>query len=198
MSESTYWADDGHRRRVGEQLLATANGAWLADLRKSLGLTQATMAAAIGLPRGRISQIECGEPVSLEVLRTYVAGLGGRVEVVATFGSLWLRWRACRAQLLARRWRAPIGDVGTGRVPERRQRLAQVRRRSPGPSPAASRAPRPRPCPVERISRPTPWARRIAAIGTLTAANPEPPARRPRRSGPRPAARPGAGTAAGR
>jgi len=90
MDGSRYWSDDGRRRRVGEQLLATANGARLAEIRKSLGLTQASMATATGLPRGRISQIERGEPVSLEVLRAYVTGLGGRVEVVATFGNLWL------------------------------------------------------------------------------------------------------------
>ena len=132
MSESTYWADDGHRRRVGEQLLATANGAWLADLRKSLGLTQATMAAAIGLPRGRISQIECGEPVSLEVLRTYVAGLGGRVEVVATFGSLWLRWRESPGSALGQTLEGADRDVGTGRVPKGRQRLAEEGAVTPG------------------------------------------------------------------
>ena len=51
------------------------------------------------------------------------------------------------------------------------------RRRSRGRSPAAesSTATTPRSV-VERISRPTPCASRTAAIGTLTAANPEPPA----------------------
>ncbi|WP_063763794.1 helix-turn-helix domain-containing protein [Actinoplanes subtropicus] len=109
MSGSTYWEnvkaeahdldpardDPGRveqRRRVKEQMLASVNGGRLAEIRKDRGLTQATMAAAIGLPRGRISQIERGEPVSLDALRTYVTGLGGRLEVVATFGSLWLTW----------------------------------------------------------------------------------------------------------
>jgi len=121
MGESTYWADDGHRRRVGEQLLAAANGARLAEIRKSLGLTQATMAAATGLPRGRISQIECGEPVGLEVLRAYVTGLGGRVEVVATFGNLWLRWCPSPESAAGEALEGADRDVGPGRVPERRQ-----------------------------------------------------------------------------
>src|SRR5690242_17551073 len=121
MDGSTYWTQDGRRRRVGEQLLATANGSRLAEIRKSLGLTQASMAASTGLPRGRISQIECGEPVSLAVLRAYVTGLGGRVEVVATFGNVWLKWCDAPSSALGEALEGTEGDVGAGRIPERRE-----------------------------------------------------------------------------
>jgi transcriptional regulator with XRE-family HTH domain len=67
-------------------MLATISGARLADARKQLGLTQAQLAQATGLSQARISQIENGKAVSLDVLRTYVTGLGGRVEVVARIG----------------------------------------------------------------------------------------------------------------
>ena len=45
---------------------------------------------ATGLSQARISQIERGEAVSLEVLRTYVAGLGGQVQVIARIGDIQL------------------------------------------------------------------------------------------------------------
>jgi DNA-binding XRE family transcriptional regulator len=98
MGGSRNWTEttgDGpeQRRRVCEQLLVTVGCAQLAQIRKDSGLTQATLGAAIGLSRGRISQIERGEPVSLDVLRKYVAGLGGEVEVGARFGGVWLRMR---------------------------------------------------------------------------------------------------------
>jgi transcriptional regulator with XRE-family HTH domain len=75
--------------RNGPTLVA-ANGAQLAEIRKQLGLTQIRLSAATGLSRDSISQIECGRPVALDVLRRYVTGLGGHVDVVARIGSTWL------------------------------------------------------------------------------------------------------------
>jgi DNA-binding XRE family transcriptional regulator len=72
------------------ETLAAVSGARLADVRRQLGLTQVQLAAATGLSQARISQIENGRSVSLEVLRTYVGGLGGQVDIVARIGDIQL------------------------------------------------------------------------------------------------------------
>ncbi|MEW2442076.1 helix-turn-helix domain-containing protein [Micromonospora marina] len=58
--------------------------------RKQLGTTQAQLAEAAGLSQARISQIENGESVNLEILRAYVTGLGGHLDVVARIGNIRL------------------------------------------------------------------------------------------------------------
>ncbi|GIF24182.1 DNA-binding XRE family transcriptional regulator [Actinoplanes tereljensis] len=78
------------RALMREQMLASISGARLADIRKQLGMTQVQLGAATGLSQARISQIENGGAVSLDVLRTYVAGLGGQVEIVARIGDISL------------------------------------------------------------------------------------------------------------
>jgi transcriptional regulator with XRE-family HTH domain len=75
---------------VKEELRAAVSGARLAEIRRQLGLTQVQLAEATGLSQARISQIEKGRTVSLEVLRTYVGGLGGQVDVVARIGDIQL------------------------------------------------------------------------------------------------------------
>ena len=58
----------------------------LAELRKALGVTQVELAELIGKSQSAISQIESGEiGLSLDVLRTIVAELGGTLEVAAVF-----------------------------------------------------------------------------------------------------------------
>ncbi len=58
----------------------------LAELRKSLGVTQAELAEMIGKSQSAISQIEHGEiGLSLEMLRSIVGQLGGTVEITAVF-----------------------------------------------------------------------------------------------------------------
>ncbi|MEV4274420.1 helix-turn-helix domain-containing protein [Actinoplanes xinjiangensis] len=78
------------RSRMREQMLATVSGARLAEIRKQLGLTQTQLGEATGLSQARISQIESGDGMTLDVLRVYVAGLGGHVEVVARIGDIQL------------------------------------------------------------------------------------------------------------
>ncbi|GLY08007.1 MULTISPECIES: helix-turn-helix transcriptional regulator [Actinoplanes] len=78
------------RRHMREQMLASVSGARLAEIRKDLGMTQSRLGEATGLTQARISQIENGEAVSLDVLRVYVAGLGGQVDVVARIGDIRL------------------------------------------------------------------------------------------------------------
>lgn len=58
----------------------------LAELRQALGLTQTELADLIGKSQSAVSQIETGEiGLSLDVLRTIVAQLGGSLEVSAIF-----------------------------------------------------------------------------------------------------------------
>lgn len=58
----------------------------LAELRKSLGVTQVELAEMIGKSQSAVSQIEHGEiGLSLEMLRAIVGQLGGEVEVTAVF-----------------------------------------------------------------------------------------------------------------
>ena len=71
-------------------MLASVSGAQLAQIRQQLGLTQVQLAEVTGLSQARISQIENGDTVSLEVLRTYVVGLGGQLDVVARIGNIQL------------------------------------------------------------------------------------------------------------
>ncbi|MFF0654550.1 MULTISPECIES: helix-turn-helix transcriptional regulator [Micromonospora] len=87
------WDDSERVARRGqfrEQMLASVSGAQLAEIRKQLGMTQAQLAEAAGLSQARISQIENGESVNLEILRAYVTGLGGHLDVVARIGNIRL------------------------------------------------------------------------------------------------------------
>ncbi|MBO0870462.1 MAG: helix-turn-helix transcriptional regulator [Micromonosporaceae bacterium] len=105
MSKSTSWRDVkakaraidpagdapervARRARMREETLAAVSGAQLAEIRKQLGLTQAQLAEATGLSQARISQIESGTATNLETLRTYVAGLGGHLDIVARIGNI--------------------------------------------------------------------------------------------------------------
>jgi DNA-binding XRE family transcriptional regulator len=78
------------RELMRQEMLARTAGARLADLRKDQGITQKQLAAATGLSQARISQIENGKTVSLDVLRSYITGLGGQVEIIARVGRVRL------------------------------------------------------------------------------------------------------------
>lgn len=78
------------RAELREQMRSRVAGARLAELRKDQGMTQRQLAAATGLTQARISQIENGQAVGLDVLRAYITGLGGQVEIVARIGPLRL------------------------------------------------------------------------------------------------------------
>jgi DNA-binding XRE family transcriptional regulator len=67
-------------------LLALARGSRLAHVRRQLGFTQRDIAAELGVSMARISQIEHGEVISIEVIGRYVEALGGRLDLVAEFG----------------------------------------------------------------------------------------------------------------
>jgi hypothetical protein len=75
---------------TGRTMLAQVRGYQLMEIRQEIGMTQAQLAQAAGLSQARISQIEKGEIVSLETLRSYVTGLGGEMDIVARIGDIEL------------------------------------------------------------------------------------------------------------
>ena len=96
------WDRDAYRARVGEEEAARRRGAimaeqWgyqLAEQRKRLGFTQAGLAEIMGVTPGRVSQIEHGEVSTVEALASYIAALGGKLELVADIGGHLLKMPA--------------------------------------------------------------------------------------------------------
>jgi DNA-binding XRE family transcriptional regulator len=85
--DELYDADDrAEIELLKTRLLSDLKAHRLAHARKSRGLTQRDVAAAMGLSIGRVSQIERGEVTSVEVLGRYADAVGGRLRVVIDFG----------------------------------------------------------------------------------------------------------------
>ena len=61
-------------------------GHQLAEIRTAAGITQAELAHALGVSQARISKIEHGEISGIDIVRAYVAALGGSIDVVARLG----------------------------------------------------------------------------------------------------------------
>lgn len=57
----------------------------LAELRESLNVTQKELAAVLDVTQGNVSRIERRDDVYLSTLSSYLAALGGRLEVSAIF-----------------------------------------------------------------------------------------------------------------
>jgi predicted XRE-type DNA-binding protein len=74
------------RDRSREELRAEQRGYQLAQLRKNSRLTQAQVAAAMGISQARVSQIEHGRITELDAVRAYIEALGGTVDVLARVG----------------------------------------------------------------------------------------------------------------
>jgi len=72
-----------------EQIRAEQRGYQLAQLRKNAGMTQASVAVAMGISQARVSQIEHGKITELDAVRSYIEALGGTVDVMATVGE-WM------------------------------------------------------------------------------------------------------------
>ncbi len=79
------------RAGVRAENLARIRGNELAGLRRAAGLTQADVAAALGVSQARVSQIEHGRVDSLDVLRAYAAALGGEVSVIVRRGDVTVK-----------------------------------------------------------------------------------------------------------
>lgn len=69
-----------------ERREAYVRGHQLAEMRAAAGLTQAELADALGVSQARVSKIEHGEISGIEVIRAYVAALGGTIDMVARIG----------------------------------------------------------------------------------------------------------------
>lgn len=99
MSTFKKWDRDEYRQRIGvdeasrrrRAIMAEQWGYQLAEERKRLGFTQTALADVMGVTPGRVSQIERGEVATVEALATYIAALGGRLELVADIGGHLLR-----------------------------------------------------------------------------------------------------------
>jgi predicted transcriptional regulator len=83
------------QRRKG--LMARQSGHRLAEERKHHGLTQAQLAGAMGVTPGRVSQVERGEVATIEVIARYIEALGGRLDLIASFGDHTLTISATEA-----------------------------------------------------------------------------------------------------
>jgi DNA-binding XRE family transcriptional regulator len=85
--DELYDADDRTEiESLKARLLSELKTHRLAQARKSRGLTQRDVAAAMGVSAGRVSQIERGEVTSVDVLGRYADAVGGRLRVVIDFG----------------------------------------------------------------------------------------------------------------
>jgi DNA-binding XRE family transcriptional regulator len=99
MTSYSRWNRDGYINRVGgieeaerrrKALIARQSGVRLAEERKRRGLTQAQLAKTMGVTAGRVSQIERGEVATIDAVARYVEALGGRLDLVASFGDYTL------------------------------------------------------------------------------------------------------------
>lgn len=69
-------------------------GLTLAELRKESGLTQKEIAAKIDwMTQSGVSRFERRDDCLISMLREYIEALGGKLEVVATFGDKTIRLR---------------------------------------------------------------------------------------------------------
>jgi predicted XRE-type DNA-binding protein len=74
------------QERSREVLRAEQRGYQMAQLRKNSRLTQAQVAAAMGILQARVSQFEHGQITELDAVRAYIEALGGTVDVLARVG----------------------------------------------------------------------------------------------------------------
>lgn len=70
--------------------LAVLRGETLAEiglyaLRRTLDRSQTDLAAELGISQSAVSQLERGDDVKVSTLRSYVNGLGARLQIVAVF-----------------------------------------------------------------------------------------------------------------
>lgn len=57
----------------------------LADLRRALDLTQATMAETLGVGQAEVSKIEKRADILVSTLRRFIDAMGGELEIRAVF-----------------------------------------------------------------------------------------------------------------
>jgi len=69
-----------------ERQEAYIRGHQLAEMRQAAEITQAELAASLGVSQARVSKIEHGENSGIDVVRAYIHALGGRLDVIASIG----------------------------------------------------------------------------------------------------------------
>ncbi|MFD6389241.1 helix-turn-helix domain-containing protein [Nocardia sp. NPDC060259] len=73
-------------RKADERHESYLRGHQLAEIRKAMGITQVALADTLGVTQARVSKIERGEISGIDAIRSYVAALGGSVDVVVRLG----------------------------------------------------------------------------------------------------------------
>ncbi|WP_034268058.1 helix-turn-helix domain-containing protein [Actinospica robiniae] len=82
-------ADDPGRRAAAALAVDTfVAGHHLAELRKTIGMSQAEVAAFLGVSQARVSDIERGRAATIELdtLRAYAQALGGVLDITVRVG----------------------------------------------------------------------------------------------------------------
>ena len=78
-------ADPMRRQRIKAYMRAMDKPVTLRDLRRSRGLTQGTVAVQLKRTQENVSRIEREDDPRLSTIANFVAAMGGRVSVIATF-----------------------------------------------------------------------------------------------------------------
>jgi len=83
--------DEVPARPGAEERLAALRSETLAEiglqaLRRTLDFSQVDLAAELGISQSSVSQLERGDDVKVSTLRSYMHGLGARLQIVAVFG----------------------------------------------------------------------------------------------------------------
>ena len=74
------------RALAKERHEAHIRGHQLAEMRQAAEITQAELAASLGVSQARVSKIEHGENSGIDVVRAYIHALGGHIDVIASIG----------------------------------------------------------------------------------------------------------------
>lgn len=69
-----------------ERQEAYIRGHQLAEMRQAAEITQAELAASLGVSQARVSKIEHGENSGIDVVSAYIRALGGQLDVIASIG----------------------------------------------------------------------------------------------------------------
>ncbi|MEY2827722.1 MAG: hypothetical protein RLZZ575_632 [Actinomycetota bacterium] len=77
--------DEKKMKKHAKKMIAISRGFSLAEIRKSMKLTQVQVAKKIGVDQSNVSRIESGKFSSTEIgtLQAYVEALGGELEIYA-------------------------------------------------------------------------------------------------------------------
>jgi transcriptional regulator with XRE-family HTH domain len=92
-------------------------GHQLAEMRTMAGVTQAELAEALGVSQARISKIEHGEISGIDIVRAYVAALGGSIDMIARLGDRSWKGSLTRGRLFAQRHVLAKGAPSAGPAP---------------------------------------------------------------------------------